>query len=382
MSLINDMLRDLDARNAADSERNGLANNVRALPNQRERRIHPALLALSMLVLAGGLAWRLLQPVEPKHAPAHAKPATVAAPEAPAVPATEEAPIPVPPIEQALAHAEPTAPPTALTPTAQAATDLRLETSISNPPAHKPVVAPVDTVTAAAPSTSKVAGAAPVNTAPPATQPSASAKPHSATTAQISKQPTLAASTTEQAEAEYQRAVAALRRGAAGEAGDLLRAALKLNPAHVAARQTLLAQLVEQKQWQNAETLALDGVGLLPHRSDWAMLAARIMYEQGDTDEALDTLNQYAAAGRQNADYQILHALLLQRAGRNADAANCYRTALVLRPNEGRWWYGLGRALDADRRDAEARQAFEKARDTGNLPAELQQSVERRLRQP
>ncbi len=381
MSLINDMLRDLDARNAADSERSGLANNVRALPNQRERRVHPALLALSMLVLAGGLAWRLLQPVEPKHAPVQAKP-TAAVPETPVLTATEDAPTPVPPIEQALNHTEPAAGATAPASETQAATHLRLETSISNPPAPKSASAPVDAATAAAPIMPKVVAAVPVDAAPQATLPSTNAKPRNTTAAQISKQPTQAGSTTEQAEAEYQRAVAALQRGAAGEAGDLLRSALKLNPAHIAARQTLLSQLVEQKQWQNAETLALDGVGLLPHRSDWAMLAARIMYEQGETDEALDTLNQYAAAGRQNTDYQILHALLLQRAGRNSDAANCYRTALALRPNEGRWWYGLGRALDADRRDAEARQAFEKAREAGNLPAELQQSIERRLRQP
>jgi MSHA biogenesis protein MshN len=110
------------------------------------------------------------------------------------------------------------------------------------------------------------------------------------------------------------------------------------------------------------------------------LLAARLMYERGEASGALAVLDQYAGAARQNPDYQILRALLLQRAGRNAEAADCYQTALAIRPQESRWWYGLGRALDADHREAAARQAYEKARETGNLPADLQQAVERRLR--
>ena len=197
---------------------------------------------------------------------------------------------------------------------------------------------------------------------------------------QISKQPA-AGTPNEQAEAEYRRGIAAIKRGDTTEAGEALRSALRATPTHVGARQALLGQLTEQQRWADAETLALDGVSLLPQHSEWALLAARLMYERGDADLALETLNQHAARARQNADYQVMHALLLQRAGRYTDAANCYRTALAQRPNEGRWWFGLGRALDADRRDAEARQAYEKARDSGNLPPDLLQNVDRRLRQ-
>jgi MSHA biogenesis protein MshN len=201
--------------------------------------------------------------------------------------------------------------------------------------------------------------------------------PRSNAPAHISKQPTDGSTANERAESEYRRGVSAIRRGDMVEGGEAFRAALRIAPTHAPARQALLAQLTEQQRWADVETLALDGVGLQAQRSDWALLAARLMYERGEASGALAVLDQYAGAARQNPDYQILRA---QRAGRNAEAADCYQTALAIRPQESRWWYGLGRALDADHREAAARQAYEKARETGNLPADLQQAVERRLR--
>lgn len=365
MSLINDMLRDLDSRNAASSERNGLAHNIRALPPQRERRLHPLLLVLLAASAGGAVVWLLQKPAaSPPAAPLAVEPVirvTAAAPttEITSSPAAEAPPALAVPVLQA--------PP------------LRLDTQLEQVPSPAARTAP--TVAAAPPTAAPAPASKPL---PPASAATRATEPVNLNPAapKISKQPALGDSPAEQAEADYRRGIAAIRRGDNSEAGEALKSALRLWPTHSGARQALLGQLTEQQRWQDAETLALDGVGLLPQRSDWALLAARLMYERGEAEQALETLNQHAGAARQNADYQIMHALLLQRAGRHAEAVSCYRTALALRPGEGRWWFGLGRALDADRREAEARQAYEKARESGNLSPELQQSVERRLRQP
>lgn len=380
MSLINDMLRDLDSRNAASSERTGLAHNIRALPPQGERRLHPLLLILLAATAGGAVVWLLQKTAAaPDVAPAAAMPVAVtAAVTTPPFPETRPAPL----VEEA-------PPPTAAgIETPPLRLDTQLEQSLPLPKAASVAVHPPATpavTTAPAPSAPKPSFQPPAPAAqtgprmPDARAPDPTS--HSTAVPRISKQPVLGNTPAEQAESEYRRGIAAIRRGDSSEAGAALRAALRLSPTHIGAREALLGQFTEQQRWHDAETLALDGVGLLPQRSDWALLAARLMYERGEIELALETLNQHAAAARQNADYQIMHALLLQRAGRHADAANCYRTALALRPGEGRWWFGLGRALDADRREAEARQAYEKARESGNLPPELQQSVERRLRQ-
>lgn len=372
MSLINDMLRDLDTRNAASSEREGLARNVRALPGApAQRSLNPVLLALVAALLGGAAVWLMLQ-ASPPAAPA---PAPVVA-TAPAAVADLPVP-PIPPVQVETApEVSPPVPPAPETPA------LRLETAIGKPP-PKPEPAPAAQAAPSPPTASPAA--APIIAAAPAA-PKASGTttlppvPRSNASPHISKQPTDGSTANEQADAEYRRGINAIRRGDAVEGGEALRTALRIAPAHAGARQALLAQLTEQQRWTDVETLALDGIGLMPQRSDWALLAARLMYERGDPSSALTVLDQYAANARQNADYQILRALLLQRAGRNADAAECYQVALALRPQEGRWWYGLGRALDADHREALARQAYEKAKETGNLPPDLQQAVERRLR--
>lgn len=378
MSLINDMLRDLDSRNAASSERGGLAHNVRALPQKAERRIHPLLLAVAAAGVGGAAVWLYLRPTAP--APVMPAPMPVAVAPIAEVPATPVAPA-VAPVDEATAAQVPTALP-AIAPGTTGATPqepptLRLDTRLDKPPTVAKPAARLPQLRAA--ETGMPAPATPAADRA-ATQPPTDNAARGAARPQISKQPA-GGNSAEQADLEYRRGLAAIKRGDTTEAGEALRSALHLSPAHIGARQALLGQLTEQQRWADAETLALDGVGLLPQRAEWALLAARLMYERGEADLALETLNQHAAAARQNADYQIMHALLLQRAGRYADAANCYRTALALRPNEGRWWFGLGRALDADRRDGEARQAYEKARESGNLPPDLQQSVDRRLKQ-
>lgn len=368
MSLINEVLRDLDTRNAADSERNGLDANVRALPQSAPQPWRKLLMPLLAASLGGIAVWLWLRPQDLPPPPASPSPEL---PALAAVPPPEPPPLPVEP-------AVPVAP-------AENTASLRLDSTITTPVPAKPasVLADVEPAQRPAIKSPAVPSLAKPSAQPaPTSTPAAASKPSpAANTPHISKQATDGnGSQSEQAEADYRRGYAALRRGAQGEANEAFRAALKVQSSHVNARQALLALLTEQKQWQDVEVLALDGVGLYPQRSDWAMLAARIMFERGDAANALDTLQQHASNARQNPDYQIFHALLLQRANRYAEAATCYQQALAQRPTEGRWWYGLGRALDADHREAEARQAYEKARDSGNLPPDMSQIVERRLR--
>ena len=87
-----------------------------------------------------------------------------------------------------------------------------------------------------------------------------------------------------------------------------------------------------------------------------------------------------AAAGERSADYQGFTAALLNRAGRHREAAEHYRAATKLAPNDGRWWAGLGIALDAEGKTTEAREAYQKASGLPGLPAELALHIEQRLR--
>lgn len=184
----------------------------------------------------------------------------------------------------------------------------------------------------------------------------------------------------EAAENGYRRAMAAVRRGSVTEAMSGLQGVLRLDSRHVSARQALLSLLLEQQQWSEAQATMEDGLNLDPAQVGWAMALARLQLEKGKLAEAADTLARHAGHADQNPEYQAFFALVLQKQKRPAEAADHYRAALALRPAESRWWYGLGLVLEGDRKAAEAREAFRKARETGNLPAELATAVEQHLR--
>ncbi|MCE2948125.1 MAG: tetratricopeptide repeat protein [bacterium] len=184
----------------------------------------------------------------------------------------------------------------------------------------------------------------------------------------------------ERAEATYRRGVEAMHEGRMPAAEQALREALAQFPAHEAARQTLLGILVQQRRNVDAEALLVEGQRQNPAQTGFALALARLQAERGDTAAALDSLQRSAAAGRDRPEFLGFQAGLLARAGRHADAVVQYRAALRLVPQNAVWWMGLGISLESDRRPSEAAEAFQRARETPGLNAELTAYVDQRLR--
>jgi MSHA biogenesis protein MshN len=57
-----------------------------------------------------------------------------------------------------------------------------------------------------------------------------------------------------------------------------------------------------------------------------------------------------------------------------------YQVALAARPQEGRWWVGLGISLETQQDGGAARDAYRRALDTGRLTSSLARYAEDRLR--
>ncbi|MDP2792615.1 MAG: tetratricopeptide repeat protein [Sulfurisoma sp.] len=377
MSLVNKVLRDLDARRAGDTERGMLPSAVTPMHNEAaiSRARIAALLAMSILAAGAVAAYLGFRPSPdlPHVTSVPAPPKIVAPP--PQTPAVASAAVPV------------AAPADTLTPGLPALGDLALRldvdlTRVPEPkkPAAAPVVASAKPAAKAAPAPAEkpAAPSAAPKAAPLAAAPSpatAVAVPDTSIDKQMRQY-----SAAEKAEAEFRRGQLAQRQGADDEAAARYRTALAEQPEHAAARRILASLLIEHRRHDEAEELLRGGIALFPVQASWPMVLSRLRVERGDMPGALDILKKHAAAGEASADYQGFAGALLHRGGQHAEAADRYRAASRLAPNEARWWAGLGIALESAGKPAEARAAYERARGLPGLPAELAAHIEQRLR--
>ena len=183
----------------------------------------------------------------------------------------------------------------------------------------------------------------------------------------------------QKAENEYRRALLKLQDARVSEAIASLEQAVLLYPRHEAARQTLVGLLVEGGRTSDAIRHLALATSLDPAQANMAMLLARLQLENGGN--ALETLQRSLPYAESNAEYRAMLAGVLQRAARHKEAIEHYQAAVRLQPGNGIWWMGMGISLQADKRNADAKLAYQRARDSGRLTAELESFVERRLQQ-
>jgi MSHA biogenesis protein MshN len=428
MSVINQMLRDLDARHASEQERAGLPPGLRTLPpKQIARGGDWRTLVVGMLAGAAltGLAasW---------YFSSNAMPPATAVPSPPAAPAPRTAmPPAVPPAPSSAPTAVEGAP---ANPGGSEAVDMKLSTLLTNAqpepvpaaptpatplvvppapaketpsPAVKPAVPPKPTAPPKPPAApqSEARAAAPVGkpaAEPPKPAPERTKAPQEqAKPTALPREAKLAAAAAaadaagpdaqidkrakggqahEMADGEYRKGMQAVKRGDSGSAMTAFRHALELDPGFAKARQALLSVLVGGRQWSEARQTAQDGLALDPTQSGWATILARLQFEQNDVAAAIGTLERYASHAGGDADYQGLFAYLLQKQQRPAEAAQRFRSALALRPGEGRWWFGLGLSLESAGQVGEAKEAYARAKEVGSLPADMLSVVEQKLK--
>ena len=375
MSLINDMLQDLEKRSA--SERSAVPRHVRVLP-PREGRIRRYLLggAIGAAAIAG-LGPFIYQPVlytpEAKAiivteatAASHTSPRPQLAESPPSV--QTRPPVPVAAIvEPDAASSAPLAPePVAPVPAPSAA-----------PVAAKDVIARAEAPKSDASSAmfSLRMDALPAERAAtrPAT-PTDGGKP-------VIDRKIRELSVSQIAENEYRAGANLLNQGRVAEAQERFIAALRHAPTHVGARQGLLGLLVQANRTAEAEQILQEGLKLDIAQPGFAMALARMQIDRGDIASATETLQRSLASAAASPDYLAFLAALLQRQGRHVQAADLYYSALALAPRSGVWLMGLGISLQALNRNGEAQEAFRRAKATETLNGELQAFVDQRLRQ-
>ena len=385
MSLINKMLRDLDKRHAAQdgatAPAGGLSRHMRPVSGRTfASDFFWRTMAATMLFAVGWVAWLVWQLTPPhpivtdlayESARARtASPADVASPRSDSAPA-REAPAPQPPPAAPIPAAGP-APAQATPPQRSDKVNvdmLRLATELTPPIPQRSSKA----------SPSRSGSRAPVGAAKAAAAQSALAGDPAAAPGKIDRRSNT--SSHNRAESEFRRALNLVNQGRIAEGMDGLRRTLEIDPRHEAARQTLVALLLETKHVGEAAASLREGLALNSGNTGFAMLLARIMVESNDIPAALIVLQRHAAPVDRNPDFHAFAAALYQRLDRHKEAIEQYQTALGLVPSAGVWWLGLGISFQAVGRPKDALEAFTRAKSAGNLGPDLVAFVDQRLRQ-
>lgn len=364
MSLINQMLRDLDKRHALGNAQEPLPENVKPAPGHPTPDRAPSafwlLGGVALIAAVGGGYW-YLRPAPMQNTPSSLVP-PAAAPKPPASPAVVVAPM-----------AAPAAAPAAA-PTATEGPKPSTKPEQAHPPERPPALAETPPAAPARKGMSLRLDSL-TNLGTPAPRPRAET---SAGPGSVEKK-ALPPDAPARLEQQYQEALGRLNRGQVREAMDSLRLLLQTAPAHADARQVLVRLLLEQGKPNEAIALLQDLARPGPGSLAISMQLARLQVEYTSDDAALQTLRAASASGAGDPEYHAFFATLLQRRQRYAEAAAEYRKALAVKPREGQWWAGLGMALDAGGSPQEAQSAWRNALSSGNLSTDLRDFIHAKL---
>lgn len=368
MSVINQMLVDLERRRASGEERNRIPDHVRALPGESFSRQRPQVLVAAVLVTAAAMAgawWWLMS--------GRATSAPTVRPEAVSAASTHQsAPAPAPLSPEAVENIAQRMSFELANFSESAAADRRV-TPASPPREPVPAVrsraaAPQATVHAAAPSS-----------APAKSPPQAATTAANPPRADIDKK-VRELTPRQHAEGEYAKGAAALHEDRNADARAAFEAALQADASYHAARQALVGLLLNARRQNEASQVLQEGLAISPAQPGFAMALARLQVERGDLNAGVQTLARGLEFAANNADYIAFYAGLLQRQQKHAEAIEQFSRALGQRGNVGVWLLGLGISLDALGRDSDAQEAYRRAKASGNLSPDLQTFADQRLR--
>ena len=179
---------------------------------------------------------------------------------------------------------------------------------------------------------------------------------------------------------EYRLAAGAAAAGNELEAIDQLKVILaQANDYHQA--RLLLARLyIRQQQNSHAEILLHDGLASHPLYAPYARLLAHLLVTEGRHDAAIVQLESALPGAMKDADYQALLAGLYQRRDKPMAAVRHYSRALELDPQHGEWWMGLAISQEQAGNINAAYAAYGTALQF-RLDATLREYIDKRLRQ-
>lgn len=176
---------------------------------------------------------------------------------------------------------------------------------------------------------------------------------------------------------EYNKAEKALKQGDSRKAIGYLESAVKYNPEWITARQKLAALYYGRGETRRAMASLQQGLALDSGQPDLRLTMAKLLVNESQQQAALSVLSQmppYAHSG-----YLAMRGALAQQLNQNDLALSSYHNLVKAEPYDGRWWLGLGVALERGQEWDQAEEAYQQALRMGQISGETQQFIRQRL---
>ena len=171
------------------------------------------------------------------------------------------------------------------------------------------------------------------------------------------------------AEIAYNKGYKFLQQGRMHQGKESLREALSLYLPHIKAREMLAGIYIKSGRFINAAEILKEGVVVVPDYPLFAQLYDSVLLEQNNPQLAIEILTRGSSSATMNThpDYFALLAATYQRVKNHKKAIDIYLRLVKARPNTGIWWLGLGVSLEKLGKAKEALDAYRRAQNTGSL---------------
>ncbi len=179
------------------------------------------------------------------------------------------------------------------------------------------------------------------------------------------------------AENKISQAEQAMERNDLAKAESLFEEVLLVVPEHETARKQLAALWYGKKYYQDAVNLLSQGIAIAPQAQEMRLMSARIYYEQGQARDAFNILSPVQHSN--STEIQALLASTAAELNEHVNAINAYRKLITLEPDVGRWWLGLAVSLDSTAKFELASDAYKQAIASNNLSTAAIQFARQRL---
>lgn len=154
-----------------------------------------------------------------------------------------------------------------------------------------------------------------------------------------------------------------LSRGQIERAEASLRQIVAEQPEETEAHRLLATVLIRRGRHEGAVRALESGLARASDPAPLAALLGRLLIEHGDATRARSVLETHAPAISGDPDYHLLLAAAHRQAGDHTEAADHYRRLAKQMPRRAAVWIGLGASLESLARPLEAIEAYNRALD-------------------